>query len=474
MALLSTPRRLPVALAVLVLLLTPLLAVAWPQPAAAAGNVVTCTEATLRAALQGGGLVTFSCSGMIPIASQLEITQDTIIDGGGQVTLDGQGASRLFVVNAGVELELNGITLRGGSAPQGAFGGGAVLNYGTLSVNRSTLTGNRADFGGAIDNEGALTLTASTLSGNTATQGGGAIENSLGGVVTITSSTLSDNGAQSLGGAIFNSGTLTLSSSTLAGNSANQGGAIFTSGLLTINASTLSGNIASGGWMLHRAAGTATLTASILSGGNLCNGSVTSGGANVASDVSCGLTASGDVQNVNPLLGPLMFNGGPTDTMLPQPGSPALLRVPIVLCATVSAANNGHDQRGATRPESHELPCDSGAVELQVNNFFCVGEHSGGLRYVNLPFGCGPDEQRLLSTADGLYAFCVGEHSESMRYLFNADGGCLGGEWKLVLPQVEPITICVYTLSRTVDYAPGSGACDPRFEHPYQIINPAG
>ena len=99
----SGNRPAHLTLLALMLLLTPLLAAVRPQPANAAGVVSTCTEAALRAALAGGGLVTFSGCGTIPIASQLEISEDTIIDGGGLVTLDGGGSTRLFVVHAGAE-----------------------------------------------------------------------------------------------------------------------------------------------------------------------------------------------------------------------------------------------------------------------------------------------------------------------------------------------------------------------------------
>jgi len=72
---------------------------------------------------------------------------------------------------------------------------------------------------------------------------GGAIENS--GTLTISNSTLRGNSAY-FGGAIDNAGTLTInSSSTLSDNSATYGGAIINGGTLTVSASTLSGNTAS-------------------------------------------------------------------------------------------------------------------------------------------------------------------------------------------------------------------------------------
>jgi hypothetical protein len=212
----------------------------------------------------------------------------------------------------------------------------------------------------------------------------------------------------------------------------------------------------------------------MLSGSNLCVGPITSGGYNVASDATCNLAAAGDAPNTDPQLGPLAFNGGPTETHLPMANSPAIDRVPNAACVAQAAATNDRDQRGAPRPESAGLPCDSGSVELQLNNYFCVGERSGSLRYFVTPDGCVRGEYRLTQSADGQYAFCVGDRSGSMRYLFNAGANCLRGEMKLVLPQAEPITICVGERSRSVRYVDSGASCNPRGEVEYEIINPVG
>ena len=87
---------------------------------------------------------------------------------------------------------------------------------------------------------------------------------------------------------------MTLSNSTISGNSADQGGSIFGSGALEI-----------GNTVLKVGA----------SGANIFNngGTVTSHGYNLSSDDGGGfLTAIGDQINTDPLLGPLQDNGGPT------------------------------------------------------------------------------------------------------------------------------------------------------------------
>jgi hypothetical protein len=109
--------------------------------------------------------------------------------------------------------------------------------------------------GGGISNTGTLTISNSTLSGNTAGFSGGGIVN--GGALTVSNSTLSGNTARgpgsgnigSVGGAIFNGGTLTVSNCTLSGNTATAGGGIGHSffGTLTVSNSTFSGNTANAG-----------------------------------------------------------------------------------------------------------------------------------------------------------------------------------------------------------------------------------
>ena len=96
------------------------------------------------------------------------------------------------------------------------------------------------------------------------------------------------------------------------------------------------------------------------SGGPDClvAGATTTTGYNVGGDNSCGLTGTGDVENVaDPVLGPLQDNGGPTQTRVPLAGSPALSRIPAAAC-TVAV----EDQRKAVRPAGGA--CESGAVEV--------------------------------------------------------------------------------------------------------------
>jgi hypothetical protein len=83
-----------------------------------------------------------------------------------------------------------------------------------------------------------------------------------------------------------------------------------------------------------------------------CGGPNNSNGHNIEPDGSCHFTSAGDRSNVDPLLAPLANNGGPTDTMALDAGSPA-----------IDAGDDcpATDQRGVTRARGNT--CDAGAFE---------------------------------------------------------------------------------------------------------------
>jgi hypothetical protein len=70
-------------------------------------TVSTCDEAGLRAALSGGGTVTFACDGVIALSNTITIANETILDGTGHsITISGGGAVRVFQVSTGVSFTL--------------------------------------------------------------------------------------------------------------------------------------------------------------------------------------------------------------------------------------------------------------------------------------------------------------------------------------------------------------------------------
>jgi hypothetical protein len=268
----------------------------------------------------------------------------------------------------------------------------AIITSSTLSANQ--LSG-RFNFGCGIENSGTLTLIASTISGNNTfnahTALGGGIDNS--GTLTIIASTVSGNSAQAhgiggvreaYGGGIYNDGTLTVIASTLNGNSADSGtfangGGICNSGTLTLTESTLNGNSAVGGF--------------IASGGGISNGSVRAnpGTVSIQNTIVAGNSIIGDYPDMSgalyslghnligigdggsgyadtdlvgtsaspldPMLGPLQDNGGPTWTMALLPSSPGI--------DAGALTDSEWDQRGPGYARLVDGATDIGAYEVQ-------------------------------------------------------------------------------------------------------------
>ena len=273
-------------------------------------------------------------------------TATTIIDGGGvnivvtvssanahvnisNVTVrNGSGRPGGGIYNNGIltinQCEVSGNTARG--TPSGGLGGG-IHNGGTLTVNNSTITENQvsgvfgAGFGGGIGNSGTVTVNNSTISGNTSSGWGGGIGN-LGGDVSINNSTVAGNKEiYSYGGIANYSGTITLQNSITSNNSP--------------------GNCY-------------TRTA------------ISSKGYNLSSDTTCNFSSPGDLNNIDPALGPLQNNGGPTDTMALTSGSPAIDAGSPNGCTDSKGHLLKKDQRGKPRPDKEDTGgCDMGAYENQ-------------------------------------------------------------------------------------------------------------
>ncbi len=317
--------------------------------------------------------------------------------------------------NAG-DLTVASSTISGNTTTDGESGyfssdagdGGGIQNSGTLSIVNSSISGNttgaggagyegggHGGFGGGINNTGSgtLSIVSSTISGNTTGDGGaGSGGNSYGGnsgdgggisnvegAMTIVSSTISGNttGDGAVGGyahgypgdgggvaAIEGSGSI--ADSTISGNTGGRGGGIDDQGeSLALTSSTISGNTSSGqGGGIYNESATLTMAGTIVAnstGGRDCagNGSINDHGYNLADDSTCGLSTASpyfDQPNTDPLLGSLANNGGPTMTMFPVAGSPAVGAIPnptAGLCPTT-------DQRGI--PSSSGQPCDIGSV----------------------------------------------------------------------------------------------------------------
>ncbi|WP_181016204.1 DUF4347 domain-containing protein [Pseudanabaena sp. BC1403] len=202
----------------------------------------------------------------------------------------------------------------------GAFGASNVTVSGSNAVRVFDIAGNGnttfdslriingnagAGDGGGINNNGngVVTLTNSTVSGNSAINGSGILG---GGAVTLTNSTVSGNSANANGGGIYGFGAVTLTNSTVSGNTANvDGGGILSFGAVTLTNSTVSGNTAInriGGGILSF--GAVTLTNSTVSGNtaNVDGGGIWGVGVTLTNS-----TVSGNTSNNS---GGGIFSGG--------------------------------------------------------------------------------------------------------------------------------------------------------------------
>jgi predicted outer membrane repeat protein len=173
---------------------------------------------------------------------------------------------------------------------------------GTLTLDQVSVRNGRcvvacvsaASTGGGILNRGTLTVTNSTLSGNSAEDEGGAIYN-LVDTLTITNSTLSDNTAVRGGAIYIHVGTpLTITNSTFSDNTALAGGAIYNhAGTLRVNSSTFSGNSArSGGGIVNHYY--LAVTDSVFSGNSADYGGGINSFAVVSTAIVTGSTFSGN------------------------------------------------------------------------------------------------------------------------------------------------------------------------------------
>ena len=260
-------------------------------------------------------------------------------------------------------------------------GGGGVLYKGavagSVSFEDCTFSSNFGRYGGAIAAFGEIVISGCTFFINVATSNGGALAPLGSGATTIVNSTFTNNRAgvsdpstSGSGAAIATAGDMKIQNTTFVGNTRYTFGA-------------LEGNSLSGPG--------AYIKNSILkvSSGANCIGAMTSGGHNITSDTSCGFSEVGDVSGVDPLLGGLADNGGPTMTHNPLPGSPAIDGGDLPGCTWDHDNNIGTpeidvrtDQRWYTRPWDGDVNgsfiCDPGSVEYGATDLlFGDGFESG-------------------------------------------------------------------------------------------------
>lgn len=179
----------------------------------------------------------------------LDIRSQIVIEGQNRenTIINANQIDRLFQIMPTASLSLKNVTLIGGEV--GQFSGGALFNQGTLVLDNVILSGNKAKNGGAIYNEnGSIIINDSIMNANHAALNGGGILNSgANAIIELSNSELKGNSTSGYGGGISNqSGSVQINHSTLHHNQASYmgGGVINLYGKMLVDASTLSGNTA--------------------------------------------------------------------------------------------------------------------------------------------------------------------------------------------------------------------------------------
>jgi hypothetical protein len=379
------------------------------------GGIESLGPLTLNSSTASGN-TSGSGGGISTGAGLVTITSSTITDNQAGPAGNGGGLA------LGGPATITDSTISGNTA--GNQGGGFYMNVAlqtttVVGISRSAITGNRGGAGGGVMNlDAAVTVADSTISGNTTAtfRTAGGLDNALSaGRMTIIDSLIANN----VGSGVVNGGEMTVSGSTISGNSSPfEGGGLEASyGDTTVVNSTISGNTSAtfgGGVSLF---GTASVQlTSVTITGNTANGvaqmqhgggglasfpSVTQGGrailrntliagnftASLGPDVigtvislgfnlvgqrddSLGWSAldqTGDFSApLDPLLGPLQDNGGPTPTHALLAGSPAIEKGDPTLFGSV-------DQRGTVRFHSgFNAAVDIGAFDAADRRGFRI------------------------------------------------------------------------------------------------------
>ncbi len=220
------------------------------SPAAGAGVVTNADEASLVAAMNGGGTVTFACNGIIVLSNTLEISNNLVLDATGHtIALSGSNACQIFTIDNGVTLDATNLAFVDALNQATDTNTGPPFNFQIIN----------GGLGGAIENSGTFLAVQCEFT-NCAARG-------LDGYVDFNGNQF--NGSEGLGGAIYNLGQLALVNCVFANNKAlggdgtpgygqasiynprdgfeGGGGAVYNAGTATVVNCIFSNNAAGGG-----------------------------------------------------------------------------------------------------------------------------------------------------------------------------------------------------------------------------------
>ncbi len=414
-------------------------------------SVVTITDSTIgdngMADGDGGGLH-LCCENLTVTITGSTIARNTAVDDPGTPTLNGEGGG-IYHCCTDTALTIGDSTISGNTGP--TQGGGIYTCCGQsfnteLALERTTVSGNEA-------------LGAGMFQGN-----GGGIEGE--GFVTLVNSTLSGNRARLDGGGIDNEDVLVMRNVTIAGNESGRGGGFYEDGLATTLGNVLfAANFQTSG--VPADCGIASGTDPLVSEGG-----------NLSSDATCPLAGTGDQTSVDPMLGPLDDNGGPTRTHALAPTSPAVDTGSDVVCQAL-------DQRGFPRPTDGDndgnARCDVGAFErgsvtedcdngsddngnglVDCLDFDCAGDPTCDERCTNCIDDDGDgavdrDDADCASRIDGAGAG-VGDVDRG-KLVAKCAGALQKGGAKASGARTKALQSCLARLTTCVQKKPGDAAC---------------
>jgi hypothetical protein len=316
----------------------------------------------LSAALAGLESINFGgLTGTINLNSGLVIESDVTISGTGAdvLTINGQGSDTVLTIESGAAVSIYGLTITGGDG----YNAGGIYSLGDLWLEQVAVEGNNGNnAGGIYQSGGSLTVVSSTIAGNSSDNSGGGVF--LDGTdALVINSTISGNTGDTGGGIEIDGGTVEIVNATIANNT---GGGISTyAATVTVHNTIVAGNASN-----NDVSGTFQSASSynLIGAHNGSTGLVGGVGTiygNTTSPQAAGLSG-------------LYYNGGPTKTHALDSGS-----------AAINAGNNeiwesygfvgtggGSDQRGFPRyddglnEEIEDLTIDIGAYEVAFGEFF--------------------------------------------------------------------------------------------------------
>jgi hypothetical protein len=328
--------------------------------------VVTGCHARGTTAAGGGGIAAFSTLSMSGgsvdgnLAESTQGANGVATVGGGGILADGK------VVLRGSSISGNHAHANGGFA----YGGGLYLIAG-LDAQNSTIDGNLADvetfdaqqsfsIGGGLttsrtgNNSISFKMTNSTVSRNHADGSGGLLVSGIDtDVASVINSTISGNVANiEFGGAAFGQ-ILAMYDTTVAFNTAGSyggGGLVADGDKLILQGTIIADNSPTGSMFAADLDGTAVI----------------SGEDNLVKIVGSSMTLPNGTIRLDPQLGVLRNNGGPTQTHALMPGSPAI-------DAGNNSAKAAYDQRSIGFPRTVGARQDIGAYEYNPDDIFANG-----------------------------------------------------------------------------------------------------